>query len=153
MTTATNWRDLADQLTAEQVALMEYCEANEIPPGLATQQGHLNAALTMIAENEAQAVCAHIPTPADAIDIPSLWMPWDEGGHGRTYTYWARQSGGFEVAISAWQFSDGRSTERDIAFEDTDDEQDMTADRARELAALLLDAADQLDHLNAEDQQ
>ena len=46
---AATWRDYADQLTAEQIALMEYCEANEIPPGLATQQGHLNAALTMIA--------------------------------------------------------------------------------------------------------
>lgn len=150
MSAATNWRDLADQLTAEQVALMEYCEANEIPPGLATQQGHLNAALTMIAENEAQAVCAHIPTPADAIDIPSLWMPWDEGGHGRTYTCWARQSGGFEVQIVAWQFSDGRPAERDIVFDDTDDTQDMTADRARELAALLLEAAALLDRLNTE---
>jgi len=32
--TAT-WRDLADQLTPQQVAELEYCEREGIPPGMA----------------------------------------------------------------------------------------------------------------------
>ena len=34
-TPATTWRDLADQLTPAQVAELEYCEREQIPPGRA----------------------------------------------------------------------------------------------------------------------
>jgi hypothetical protein len=35
---ATTWRDLADQLTPKQILELEYCEREQIPPGLATPQ-------------------------------------------------------------------------------------------------------------------
>lgn len=37
---ATTWRDLADQLTPEQIAEIEYCEREQILPGLASPQNH-----------------------------------------------------------------------------------------------------------------
>lgn len=67
------WRDLADQLTAEQVGELEYCEREQIPPGLASPQGHLNAARAMIRHNLVQSMCADIPLPADAIGDISDW--------------------------------------------------------------------------------
>lgn len=149
-TTTTTWRDFIEQLTAEQIADLERCEREQVPPGMNTSAHFINAALSFIAENEAQKRCAHIPTPADAIGPPTHWVEWDDGVWARGYTAWRGRAGGFEVQISAWQFSDGRPAERDIAFEDTDDSQDMTADRARELAALLLEAAGLLDRLNTE---
>jgi len=144
-TTTTTWRDFIEQLTAEQIADLEHCEREQVPPGMNTSTHFINAALSFIAKNEAQKRCAHIPTPADAIDPPTQWIEWDDGVWARGYTAWRGRAAGFEVVIDAWQFSTDRPIERQIVFEDTDDEQDMTADRARELAALLLEAADLLD--------
>lgn len=149
--TATTWRDFAEQLTAEQIAAIEHCE-QQVPPGVDTSAHYIDTALAYISDNEAQAACAHIPTPADALGEPSHWISWGESDHARTYTCWALEVGGFEVQISAWQFSDGRPAEREILFEDTDG-QDMTAGRARLLGQLLVEAADTLDRLNAEDQR
>jgi hypothetical protein len=44
---ATTWRDLADQLTPQQIAEMEYCEREGIPPGLTSPQHQLNCARAM----------------------------------------------------------------------------------------------------------
>lgn len=148
MSAPTTWRDYADRLTAEQIALMEYCEANELPPGIASPESHINAALTMIRENETQAACAHIPTPPDALDVPAPWLPWDDDVAQRTYTCWAQQMPGVAVTIIGYQYSDGRPVYREIYVEDSDDACDMTADRARMLGRLLLDAADALDRLD-----
>jgi hypothetical protein len=41
--TAT-WRDLADQLTPQQVAELEYCEREGIPPGMVEPRHQLNCA-------------------------------------------------------------------------------------------------------------
>ena len=35
------WRDLADMLTVEQIAELEYCEREQIPPGLADAEHRL----------------------------------------------------------------------------------------------------------------
>ena len=56
---------LGQRKLAEQVGELEYCEREQIPPGLASPQGHLNAARAMIRHNLIQSMCADIALPAD----------------------------------------------------------------------------------------
>ena len=153
MTTTDNaqtWRDLLGDLTPEQVAELEYCEREQIPPGLSTEQHRLNGARAMIRHNLAQAFCAGIEPPADAVDEPSPWIEWDDNTYQRVYGCWERRAGGVLVQILGFQYSDSRPIERNIFYEDTDKTDDMTADRARIMAALLSEAAERLDTLNGD---
>lgn len=92
---------------------------------------------------------AHIPTPADALDTPSPWVEWDDGVYARGYTCWRGRAAGFEVVVDAWQASDGRPTHREIVYTDCNRGTDLTAARARELAATLIEAATVLERLTA----
>jgi len=84
---ATTWRDLADQLTPGQIAELEYCEREQIPPGIPDPaQGQLNCARAMARSNLVQALCAGIAPPADAVDEPSAWQEWGDGRYGRMYS-------------------------------------------------------------------
>jgi hypothetical protein len=38
---ATTWRDLADQLAPDHIAELEYCEREQVPPGLTSSQTFL----------------------------------------------------------------------------------------------------------------
>src|SRR5258708_4500259 len=82
---ATTWRDLADQLTPEQLAEMTYCERAQVPPGLCEPNNLLWGARAHIKANLVQTLCAGIAPLADAIDEPSRWEEWDDG-YGRMYT-------------------------------------------------------------------
>ncbi len=144
---ATTWRDLADQLTPKQIVELEYCDREQIPPGIGDhEQGALNYARAMARSNIVQAMYADIAAPADAIDEPSDWEHYDGGCYSRMYSaakLCVRASS--VVNIFGWQFTDGRPTERDIMVDVTDET--MTAAEARLLAAALIEAADVLDRL------
>ena len=73
---AASWRDLVDMLTPEQVAELEYCEREQIPPGLADPEHHLNCAQMMVRHNFIQELCDDIAQPVNAIDEPSEWQEW-----------------------------------------------------------------------------
>lgn len=146
---ATTWRDLADQLTPQQIAEMEYCERAGIPPGLTSPQHQLNCARALSAHNIIQALCADIPTPPDAAGTVHDWEVWGGGRHGRMYTASTRTNGKMTAEIVGVQFDDHR-IERFILAEANDDSVDdgqMTAPQARQFAALLIDAADELERL------
>lgn len=100
-------------------------------------------------EQRMQTQFGHIPIPGDAIDTPSAWLAWDDGLYGRGYTCYRRTAAGYEVAIDAWQFSTDRPIEREIVFTDTNRGSDLTAEGARAVGRLLLEAADVLDRLSA----
>lgn len=143
----TTWRDLADQLTPQQVAELEYCEREQVPPGLATEQHRLNGARAMIRHNITQAVCAGVPVPADAIDEPSPWDEWtDEGQHfQRVYTAWDTTIDGTEVKILGYQNEHDRIYRRIFIEGELDD---LDAKTARAIGAALTAAADKLDQLD-----
>lgn len=139
---AKTWRDLADQLTPEQIAELEYCEREGTPPGIADPGNHLNHARKLAELNIARAMFADIAPPPDAGGDIDDWMDWDDEVYQRMFTSWTHAAG--DVSIVGWQFSDGR-VEREIL--DRGGDEPMTAAQARVRAAALIAAADQLDRL------
>jgi hypothetical protein len=140
---AATWRELADQLTPEQVAEVEYCERFDIPPGLATAEHLLNHARSLIGLNLAALFCADVPPPAHAAAV----LAWEraDGGFSRSYTVWRRQCGQVAVEVYGVQFDDGRIELHVLADQGGET---MTAREARALAAALLDAAATVDRLS-----
>lgn len=145
---ATSWRDLVDQLTPQQVAELEYCEREQVPPGVFSPQTQLNCARAMARHNIIQALCADIQVPADAASDVFEWEEWEDGGHARMYTCSVRTAGKVSVEIAGIQHDDGR-VDRFILAQDANRDGSMTAAQAREFAALLVDAAEELDSLSA----
>ncbi len=141
--TATTWRDLVDQLTPQQVVELEYCEREEFPPGLASPGNHLNHARKLVELNLARAMYADVAPPADAIEVDD-WSDWDRDVYLRMFVSWFRREDGVSVEISGFQSSDGL-VERSIV--DTSGDNPMSAGLARQRAAALLEAADELDRL------
>ncbi|ORV61492.1 hypothetical protein AWC03_09865 [Mycobacterium europaeum] len=146
---AVSWRELADQLTPKQIAELEYCEREQIPPGVYSPQSQLNCARAMARHNITQALCADVPLPSDAAGDVAEWEEWQGGGHARMYTCSVRTAGTFSVEIVGIQHDDDGRVERFILAQDTARDGSMTAANAREFAALLVDAADELDSLSA----
>lgn len=148
---ATTWRDLADALTPSQVDYLKDWERHpELPPradGTARsddehQEALLFTAREFVGSNAAGAVFADVPPPPDA----GQHYPWQEtsdGGCTRFFVGTSRKLGGAEVLISGIQCSDG-SISRSITANATED---MDATEARQLARLILEAADELDGL------
>ena len=143
--TAQNWRDLADQLTPEQITELEYFEREQIPPGLNEPHHHLRYARKLVELNIARAVFADIAPPPDAIDDVDDWTDWGNGEYQRMYTAWTRRAGMVSVDIFGYQTSNGHV---DRSIVDSSGEEPMTAEQARQRAAALLEAADELDRLN-----
>jgi hypothetical protein len=138
----TTWRDLSDLLTAEQIAELEYCEREQIPPGLADEQHRVNCARMMARDNLIQQLCADIASPVDATGEPDVWQEWGDG-YGRMYSVSSRDVGPMTVDVCGVQFDDGR-TETSISILAGEVEQ-MSAAQARQLAAALVAAADEMD--------
>ena len=140
-----HWRDLADQLTPEQVAEIEYMERENIPPRITAEQGHLNYARMAAAHNLAQALHAGIPAPSDATEVDD-WTEWDEGIYARAFTVATRDAGPMAVEVAGVQYASGH-TRRYILTRPNSfgNDGEMTAAQARALAAELLNAADTLD--------
>lgn len=155
--TATTWRDLADQLTPEQIAYMELSERHPVPMADGShdedreRRGHLFCAREFAAQNAAAAAYRHVPIPAGANRV-GAWQQWDEdGSHSRLWFGFSQSvsisSGVFSAAVTGTQWSDGRLT-RGVVLHGDDDS--MTANEARQLAGALVAAADELDALNSE---
>lgn len=152
------WRDLADQLTPEQIAYMEKAEQHPVVKAdgstfdAETQRGSLLfGAREFIQENTAAERFRHVqaPTCADQVDV---WWPgdddasWSRAWWGTTrVTEIAAASGPFTVMLTGTQWSDGRG-QTGIAV--GADDSPMTAAEARRLAAALAEVADELDALD-----
>jgi hypothetical protein len=129
---ATTWRELADQLTPEQIAELEYCEREGIPPGLADPEHQLNGARAMAKHNLIQALCADIPAPPDAGARVHEWEEWGND-YGRMYGISMRDLADMSIQVLGVQHDDGH-IERFIMGQPNGDET-MTAPQAREIAA------------------
>ncbi len=153
VTTPQAWRDLADQLTPEQIARLEYYERSDEPAE--------PRVLKIFAENfiwrdDLAARYSDVPRPADAVDVDD-WdaTNWDdpEDGEGpvRCFSGTRRvvecnSSDDARVAIDGLQYADGR-VERAIRISDAED---LTSGLAREIARALIAAADEMERLGAQ---
>lgn len=133
------WRDLADQLTPEQVAKMESWE----------REGDKPLTIRIIAEKAAQENTlareyARVPLPADATGAAG----W-EGEPPSRYFSGTERGNLLRVGIAGFQWPDGR-TERHVWVSNKDGQVmgDLTPDEAREYAAGLVAAADELERLS-----
>lgn len=141
---ATTWRDLADQLTADQIAELEYCEREKIPPGAFSPESQVNCARAMAEHNIIQALCADVPAPPEATGLCE-WESWTGGGYARLFDISPiRLSEGMSVLPLGIQHNDGR-IERFISARL--EKEDISPAEARQFAALLVDAAGELDRL------
>lgn len=139
MNATTSWRDYADQLTAEQWSRLDaatHMSADDL----------LDLARDWIATNELQARMSHIAVPAGAVRV-SVWS--DDGERiGRDLYGSEHRVGNVVATLRGEQDGDGATTwqiEIDPAKHTLGD---ITAAQARELARVLLDAADALDRLD-----
>lgn len=128
--TAQSWRDLAEQLTPEQIADVT----------LADEAYRLRYALRLCQLNKARATLADLELPPDATSEVSEWEEWDpdNGIYHRSYTAWAHPT--LDVYVFGTQDSTGSVTRRIVCSLE-----EFTADQARDLAAALHQAAYELE--------
>jgi hypothetical protein len=99
-----------------------------------------------IAPETAPAALAHIAAPADADHVED-WVDWNDTGEYERYMRGTRRTvAGVEIRIVGWQQADGTVT-RHASVWATDTQLDAAA--LRQLAALALDTADELDRFEA----
>jgi hypothetical protein len=146
---ATTWRELADALTPQQIAYIEDWERRpDIPPladgSAKTDDAHQRALLftarEFVGSNAAASLFADIAPPPEE----GHHYPWENIGDDtwtRFFVGTSRKLGDVEVFISGIQSSDG-AISRAIGVSAGED---MGATEARHLAALLIEAADELD--------
>jgi hypothetical protein len=135
--TAQTWRDVADQLTAAQIAQLESLERDE-------PQTLLEMARQWAAKNmTAAAPFNHVAQPTGAVRT----FDWQlDGNWFRDFEGTRRRGRQAHVQIYGRQQADG-STRRWIAVHTRHlNGLDLTA--ARELAAALTDAADEIERLS-----
>lgn len=146
---ATTWRDLADALTPEQIAYIEHWETHpDDPPNVdgsprpeaERQRSLLFIAREFVEQNAAAALFADVAPPPEA----GHHHPWEHVGDGawrRFFTGTSRKVGDVEVFVTGMQSSDDSIVRRiNVAGAE-----DMSAADARATAALLIEAADELD--------
>jgi hypothetical protein len=149
---ATTWRDLADALTPHQIAYLENWEQHpEIPPmadwSAPPPERHAAALLfsarEYVGQNAAAALYADVaPPPEDG-----QHYPWEHDGDGKWFRFFAgtaRELGETSVTITGLQSADG-SIERTISIDGSDE--GLDASTARQIAAALIEAADELERL------
>lgn len=150
--TAKTWRDLADQLSPEQIVWLEGFERDN-PDTAETGASMLDLTREWAAANlAAVAVFGGVPMPADAVKVslPSL----DEGGlWQRLFSGTTRTVADFEVFIEGEQMPSG-AAHRWIALDAESVPSvggTLTVELARTLAAALIEAADEVAQLAAGD--
>jgi len=163
---ATSWRDLADQLTPEQIARFARFEAGAMqslhkrqqqpaPAGWVPESAE-SIARGFLAEARREAECNlndtlfDVPVPA-GMDLEEV-DHWEDDGtgtwtrllHGET-----RNIEGFDAAVylTGVQTQDGAVTWS--LYVHVEDNHALTSDQLRALAANLVVAADELDRLSA----
>lgn len=148
MNATSNWRDLADQLTAEQVAELAHLEATGQPPGQADpREGYIRLARSMAQQNIVNQMCVDLPAPAGAVEMFD-WMEWDDGEYRRQFTVSKTRLHGVVVELGGTQHSDGRVEHCIVIADDAEEDIGLTADQARAVAQVLLAAAGELDRVS-----
>ena len=143
---ATTWRDLADQLTPKQIEHSEEFERQALgdPDDVAALL--LDEVREHARKNlRDQMVFGHLAAPIDATRIWH-WGQDDNGDWSRDFAGTDRAFTGFDVTISGIQNADG-STNRSAEIYSNDGARRFSADELRAAAALLIEAADELDRL------
>lgn len=142
--TALTWRDLADQLTPEQIAGLERFEAelSNIPQKVDIL---LSAARHRIEYNLIDAVAGDVPVPPGAeVDTAGWERNPDDTGYSRTVVWHEETIGDVIVAVDGRQDSETGSFTRHISLYAGDGTR-LTAAGARQLAAALEGAADEME--------
>ncbi len=144
----TTWRDLANQLTPTQIGYLDLLERQGPAGGspVAYRQWLIGEALDYAAANKRAAeLTARTPLPAGAT-TDGTWSDLRdvEGDCVRSLEWSRHDAAGIGVAVDGWQHLDGR-VESHVSLYDA--EKELTAESARQLAAALLEAADELERL------
>ncbi|MHC9294172.1 hypothetical protein ACRCUN_17045 [Mycobacterium sp. LTG2003] len=142
--TAAGWRDLADQLTPEQIARLERVEHLELP---ASDGGRAWLLLDQAREhargNLADAArFGHVARPIGAAYVWH-WEQDERSQWFRQFDGTRRVAGGFSVSIDGRQYPDG-SVFRTIAVQG-DEREEFDLAGARQFAAELIAAADEIE--------
>lgn len=135
---AQTWQELADQLTPEQIAMFSE-SVNRTADEL------LDEARDYASQNLLQSALADVAPPAGTIEV----SPWYHDGDIASRTIYAGRwhVGNITAMITGDQTAGGASTWQIEFREDEGTCGDLTAAQARELAQVLLEAADRLDRL------
>ena len=146
--TAATWRDLADQLTPAQIARFERYETLAVDADIAADL--LTEARAEATQNLGDTLF-DVPVPAGAEQVEH----WEDDGTGT----WTRRlsmssrsvkrpGADSTVYVDGVQASDG--TVQWSLFVVADDRKPFTAALARRFAAMLVEAADELDRLGGQ---
>jgi len=141
--TATTWRDLTNELTLEQVRALERIERDALGRGAPGEQ--VAASLLDHARYHAQlnlrdtTMFGHLPTPACARFLDHFE---DEGtgSFSRRFDGTVWDIDDIRVEVIGVQHDDG-TVERAVCING----EELTGGQARELAAALIEAADEID--------
>lgn len=153
----TTWHELRDQLTPEQIAELEKWEANPNLPVAAgapawavqsQQESMLFAAKEYAKLNAGTEQAATVPVPAGAT-AEKGWTSVALDGVLVRSLEWSRHdtANGISVSVDGFQRATGEY-ERGISFYGVSEGEPINAAHAREFAAALLAAADELDKLD-----
>ena len=147
--TTTTWRDLASELTAKQVASLEYAES-KLPAGrVETQETLLHFARQSADLNVTDATYADIPAPP-AAEVGG-WERNTSGGYSRSLEWGDVPTGvdGVDIAIDGRQEHTGDFNRAVTVY--LDGSACLSAVEARRVAAALTEAADKLESLSADE--
>jgi hypothetical protein len=143
---ATHWRDLADQLTREQIAALER-EGREGANSPYTPGSLRFEARQYAIGNMGTALLGPVAPPVDAIRVYEWETGYTEdGAWSRTFDGADHKIGDATLRVWGVQYGDG-TTKREINVV-ADDLVDAAG--ARRLAAALIEAADELDRLTSD---
>ncbi len=144
----TNWRELTSELTATQIASMEYAEAQagEHAARPDIRQTLLDLARLSADLNVADATYADLPAPP-AAEVGG-WERNTAGGYSRSLEWGdvATNVAGVDIAIDGRQEHNGDSNRGVTVY--IDGSACLSAVEARRFAAALTEAADKLDRLS-----
>jgi hypothetical protein len=161
--TVRGWRDLADQLTPEQVDLLleresapdEHAALAGSPERTFDRDKLLAGARHYARDNLAVAMIDNIPEPAGAVEVTE-WADPDSPGafrlfYGATRTVELDDGADINVTVLGTQATDGSVDEHGILIDGGSDDT-ITTHEGRRLAAALVEAADEVDRLAAGDE-
>lgn len=140
--TAQTWRDLAEQLTPEQIAGLERLEmgSSALPQGVL-----LDAARDHCESNLIDALAGDVPLPDGAQADAAGWIRnLDRPGYSRSVMWSERAVGDMAFSVDGRQDSETGSFTRHISLYAGDGTR-LTAAGARQLAAALEGAADEME--------
>ncbi|BBY15771.1 hypothetical protein [Mycolicibacterium litorale] len=140
------WRDLADQLTPAQLAALEREE--RVGASSPYRDGALRyEARRYVVGNIGTAMVGAIAEPSDSTGCLDWDTDWCEDGSWSRYFYGTeRKAAGTTIRITGRQYEDGR-TEREVLVEGGIDNA-LSVDEAKQLAAALLCAAEEVERLS-----